>query len=104
MNNSDAYREANERVERFLAFGGVDLEGLDPEQREETLAYTRVGLGEIRDGVYRFRCPECGNVFDNDRDMEPLCTGPNLSLDEHEPTMMVRVGRRESTAIVVPGL
>lgn len=38
-----------------------------------------------------FRCPRCGNRMRNDQGMEPMCTGPHPSLDEHEPTIMVRV-------------
>jgi len=38
-----------------------------------------------------FRCPLCGARARNNQGMEPMCTGPHPSLDEHEPTVMVRV-------------
>lgn len=84
----DGRREAAERVSRFERLGGVDLSRLDPEERDLLLANVRVGLAEIKRGKYRFRCPLCRNVFDADQEMEPICTGPNAALDEHEPTVM----------------
>lgn len=38
--------------------------------------------------VYTFRCPECSKTFRYDQPGEPLCTGPNESLDEHAPETM----------------
>ena len=38
-----------------------------------------------------FKCPLCGGRARNDQGMEPMCTGPHPSLDEHPPTIMRRV-------------
>lgn len=58
--------------------------GVDPDDLE-----TIVMRPEPK-GVW-WRCPICGNRFRNDvMGIEPVCTGPNLSLDEHMMEPMVR--------------
>jgi hypothetical protein len=51
----------------------------------------------VLDRVFVFRCPVCKKRFENDSELEPLCTGPSATRDEHELTLMVlvdvRVGR-----------
>lgn len=84
---SAAGRLAQQRLLRFRR-GGVDLSRLDPEERDPLLAEVRIGLAPIKRGKFVFRCPTCGNRFESDQEMEPLCTGPNASLDEHEPAVM----------------
>lgn len=46
---------------------------------------------EATGAIYAFVCPLCGNHFKWEAPMEPLCTGPSMSRDEHEPTPMQRV-------------
>lgn len=43
-------------------------------------------------GAWTFVCPVCAKRFRWDDPVEPLCTGPSESRDEHEPTVMVRIG------------
>lgn len=50
-------------------------------------------LGTLKRGVVLYRCPVCGSKVRNDADaMEPACTGPHPSLDEHPLAPMVKVG------------
>lgn len=50
-------------------------------------------LGPVKRGVVEFLCPVCKNRVRTDGDgMEPACTGPHPSLDEHPLTPMRKVG------------
>lgn len=93
---TDPLREAEGRLDRFRRLGGVDLSRLEQGERETLEAEARLGLAAVKRGKYVFRCPSCGNRFENDQELEPLCTGPNAGLDEHEPTVMENM--------TVPGL
>jgi hypothetical protein len=44
------------------------------------------------DGAFSFVCTVCAKRFRWDDPVEPLCTGPSESRDDHEPTVMVRIG------------
>lgn len=37
----------------------------------------------VLDRIFVFRCPICGKRFDNDSAIEPLCSGPSESRDDH---------------------
>lgn len=70
--------------------GIVGVEALD--------AYVRVvpelhipGLRVHTRGVIVYRCPVCRNEHRSDDEYEPICTGPNATLDDHEPAMMAVV-------------
>ena len=56
--------------------------------------------------VYVFKCPLCKNEFRHDDRYEPMCTGPNLSLDEHAPEVMLlsRIESRKQYVERTPGL
>jgi hypothetical protein len=56
---------------------------------EDPFAHILGPVFEAKRNVWVFRCPVCGNTVRNDSDMEPLCTGPHPSLDEHPPEVMV---------------
>ncbi len=65
---------------------------------QATTTPSRVDKAEtyfVKHGVNVFQCPLCSKLFRHDDAYEPLCTGPNPSLDEHEPTVMVFV-RKDS--------
>ncbi len=53
------------------------------------------GTQLIMRDVFVFRCPLCAHTFRYDDPYEPMCTGPNMALDEHAPEVM-RLLRRES--------
>lgn len=42
---------------------------------------------DVKDQIYHFRCPMCGNKVSNDSNMEPLCTGPSWT-DDHPHELM----------------
>ncbi len=68
--------------------GGIDLSAIeDPEERFVTASHLRVGVHQMGTG-FTFKCPMCGTTMVNDQMMQPLCTGPHPSLDEHPPTVM----------------
>lgn len=52
------------------------------------------GVYVTRQGAFLFRCPICQKVVAFDDACEPCCTGPSETRDEHELTVMTRVGRR----------
>jgi hypothetical protein len=54
---------------------------------------TEAGFERVRErgGIFRFRCPTCRKTFQNDSPLEPICTGPSESRDDHEPTVMQAV-------------
>jgi hypothetical protein len=56
------------------------------------LAAGAVPLEPDPDGAHTFLCPTCGKRFRYGDPLEPLCTGPSESRDEHEPTAMLRIG------------
>jgi len=66
--------------------GGIAVPpGVDPDDLETLL------LQPQAEGVW-FACPVCRKRFrTNIVGVEPCCTGPHPSLDEHELTPMVRV-------------
>jgi hypothetical protein len=68
----------------------TDPRDLDPLERMAQ-RFDHLVLRPEKRGVPTFRCPLCRSVARNDAGMEPMCTGPHPSLDEHEPTVMVRV-------------
>ncbi len=85
---SDTPTPSRREIDRWKALGGVDLAAIeDPEERFTVTSHLRVGVHQM--GVtFRFRCPMCGNRMDNDQMMQPMCTGPHPSLDEHPPVVM----------------
>lgn len=38
---------------------------------------------------YTYNCPVCNKKFTYDSNLEPCCTGPSESRDEHEITVMI---------------
>jgi hypothetical protein len=55
--------------------------------------FDRLVLAPVKRGVVEFRCPVCNNLARTDGDgLEPACTGPHPSLDEHPLTPMVKAG------------
>lgn len=52
--------------------------------------------------VYVYRCPLCCQTFRYDDPYEPLCTGPNPTLDEHAPEVMRlwRIEQRRETVFL----
>lgn len=89
MELTPAQRTALERVRRFERLGGVDLSRLEPEDRSVLLGAVRGGVANLRKATFRFECPVCRKIFEQDQEMEPMCTGPSWT-DDHEPTIMVR--------------
>lgn len=80
--------ESEQRIRRLIDAGGVDLSAL----REDAALRSSIRIGTFETGMkFRFRCPICGNTVVNDQEMEPVCTGPHPSLDEHPHEPMVRV-------------
>ncbi len=68
--------------------GGIDLSKIeDPEERFAATAALRVGVHEMGTS-FTFRCPMCRTIRKNDQMMQPMCTGPHPSLDEHPPVVM----------------
>lgn len=57
----------------------------------------------IHGKVYTFGCPVCGHEFTYDEPGEPMCTGPNETLDEHSPELMhlVRVRTIDKRDVIV---
>lgn len=69
---------------RTLVSGLVIPSGVDPDDLETLV------MQPVSRGVW-YRCPVCGNRYKTDvTGIEPVCTGPNLSLDEHIMEPMVR--------------
>lgn len=63
------------------------------EMEQIAVKFDKIGLNVQLHGIM-FQCPVCKNKISNDAAaMEPLCTGPHPSLDEHEPTIMKRMLR-----------
>lgn len=88
MEHSDTPSPSPREVERWKALGGIDLSAIeDPEERFVTASHLRVGVHQMGTG-FTFKCPMCGTTMLNDQMMQPLCTGPHPSLDEHPPTVM----------------
>lgn len=76
-----------ERIQRFTRLGGVDLSRLDRQERQLMAPSIHMGVEEYKRAVFTFRCGMCGNVVQNNQDMEPMCTGPNWT-DDHPPHVM----------------
>ena len=93
-----------ERVVDFERYGGVDVAKLEPEEKHLILGEVRTGLVEHKRARFVFRCPICGNRFENDQALEPLCTGPNAALDEHPHEPMVRVDEEPTVKIAGFGI
>ena len=56
------------------------------------LRFDRLVLDPVKRGVVVFVCPVCKNRTRTDGNgMEPACTGPHPSLDEHPLTPMRKV-------------
>lgn len=73
-------------MESRLANGLIIPEGVDPEDLDTIV------LRPTKNGVLVFRCPLCGNTARSEyAGLEPCCTGPHPSLDEHPMEVMVRV-------------
>lgn len=57
--------------------------------------------------AWTFRCPLCAKTFEYDEPGEPLCTGPNETLDEHPQEVMLLESVRpvgEDEKYAPPGL
>lgn len=64
-----------------------------PDMERVARRFDALVLDPQKRGVPVFVCTVCGNQARNDAAaMAPMCTGPHPSLDEHEPTVMVRSG------------
>lgn len=85
----EALRIAQQRIERFKRFGGVDLSHLDPQERWGTQTEIHVGLAQYKKTVFSFYCEMCGKIESGDQEMEPMCTGPSWT-DDHPPHVMTR--------------
>lgn len=67
--------------------------------------FDTIALRPQKSGVPVFRCPVCGNKARSDATgIEPACTGPNPSTDDHPMTVMARVADDYVAPILyVPG-
>jgi hypothetical protein len=83
-------RLAAERLARFRRLGGVDIDGLEGDDRAAAFAEVQIGLAHLKHETFLYVCPTCGNKYENDQEMEPVCTGPFWTHD-HPLELMRRM-------------